>query len=456
MKNVASAVWGGILAVLITACGGSGTDTARPSVTLSSNVLVGNAHTAVAPAEYKQVIQQLYMAFFGRPADAMGLAYWERHFSANNLPSNIAEFAAAYRTNAAVRTAIEGFSFSREAEDLYQGTNAAFVNAAYVNMFNRNAEPAGRLFWAGKLDRNELSRAEFVLIVLQAGQNDDAIVAAKKIQAAITLTDSLATEGEMMNYGSSQTSYAAYELLGKITRDTDMTAFGAEIQSFIITLTQSEVFYPGISTYAGFNHQQGLTDAPQYMARYRENPRQWGPTPRAGKLIYGEVPRTVAWTLSEDIITYDAPIAATASVQTHVDLPAITMLCERNASGGVTTTDVLVHSGASRLTDARKLAGKTFTVYRENCASSSDVQSVTFDSVGNGTFREASGMTFLYAETLTAVLSGYSTLRTVQGGSRLFNAYSYTRRDGTEGYALVQRAKDDTQSGSVLSIWSED
>jgi len=459
MKHVASAVTLGTLAVLITACGGSSTDQARSKVTLSSSVLVGDAKSAaLAPVEYKEVIQKMYMAFFGRPADPMGLAVWQEQFSANNLPSTITGLASAYRTNPAVKKMLDGFSGSQEAQNLYQGTNAAFVNAAYLNAFNRNAEPAGKTFWAGFLDRNELSRAEFVLILLQAGQNDDAIVGAKKIQAAVAFTDSLDDAYKILAYDGASVNAEARELFGTINRDTTITAFGGEIQSFVsrIVLAHGTYSFPETLYYAGFNHLQGLTDAPQYMARYRAGSQGFGQPPANGVLAYGEVPRTVEWTWSAGQLKYAAPITSAAAGLGPAYMPAVAMLCEPAASGGLATTDVLVDSYNSRLTNATQLAGKTFAVYRENCAVSGDAESVTFDSSGNGTFKYASGTTVVDAATLTAALNGHAMVDAAQGRSRLFNAYSYHRPDRTSGFVLLQRETGGAPSGSALSVWSEE
>ena len=75
-------------------------------------------------------IQQLYIAYFNRPADPAGLAYW--------LTSTMSVNAIA-----------ESFSKQTEYSSLYVGKNTVqVVNTIYNNLFGRDADQAGLMYWA--------------------------------------------------------------------------------------------------------------------------------------------------------------------------------------------------------------------------------------------------------------------------------------------------------------------
>lgn len=83
-------------------------------------------------------VTRLYTAYFQRLPDAAGLDYWvnrsELGWTLNRISANFAgssEFTRKYGTL----------------------TNAGFVDRAFENVFGRPADPSGRTYWTGKLDR---------------------------------------------------------------------------------------------------------------------------------------------------------------------------------------------------------------------------------------------------------------------------------------------------------------
>ncbi len=88
-------------------------------------------------AHYTNAIQKLYVAYFSRPADVAGLAYWDGVVSAAN--GSTAAVSAAFAASAEYKAAYAGL-------DAY-----ATVDKVYLNLFGRHAEPAGLNFWGQNL-----------------------------------------------------------------------------------------------------------------------------------------------------------------------------------------------------------------------------------------------------------------------------------------------------------------
>ncbi len=143
-----------------------------------------------------QTIQKMYIAYFGRPADTIGLQYW------------------ADKTEAQI---IAGFSASSESQALFgnQGS-AAKVNAIYNNLFARDAEPAGLQYWVQKLESGEVSQAEAMYTILNNAGAGDATAVANKLAAAEAFTAQIDTTPEILGYSGANAAQSAREWLGKV------------------------------------------------------------------------------------------------------------------------------------------------------------------------------------------------------------------------------------------------
>lgn len=143
-----------------------------------------------------QTIQKMYIAYFGRPADTIGLQYW------------------ADKTEAQI---IAGFSASSESQALFgnQGS-AAKVNAIYNNLFARDAEPAGLQYWVQKLNSGEVSQAEAMYTILNNAGAGDATAVANKLAAAEAFTAQIDTTPEILGYTGANAAQSAREWLGKV------------------------------------------------------------------------------------------------------------------------------------------------------------------------------------------------------------------------------------------------
>jgi len=459
MKTFAPAV---SLALLLAACGGADTTTStRAPQAMRSGDVVPRA------AEYTQLTQSLYIGFFGRPADAAGLAFWSKIFSDKGLPQTFPEWVAGYGIDPDITGALDAMANSVESHELYVSNNASYINAVYSNGFNRYAEAAGREFWAGLIDRGIISRAQAVLRIMGGAQNDDTQILARKIQAAAIFTSLLnqpGSENRMLSYASGGYNDGARALLGRITATTDMAAFRTDIEAFMDDLDR----IPGnplvVRRYLGYHYLQDVSNEPLYAAGYAYRLTSYpGALPSSGTLTYGADPQTINWTRSDaGGYAYAAPVTASAALVSSNRLPSMAMLCSPvlTADGIVNkSTDLLVARNASRLTDAAQLANQRFSVYRENCAlGGSNLSELSFDAAGNGRFASRNGVLTIDAAGVTQILNGQVQLDLSTGKFQTYAAFAYTRVDGGTGYFIVQHLGNHKSgvTDGVLAVWAQE
>lgn len=462
MKTILQATSLLTLAAVLTACGGSTSDTAtQQNRQLGSTTVVAAAQQP--PAAYTDLIQRIYLGFVGRPADPQGLTFWSQIYSANDMPTTISAVSAAYSTNARVRELIDSFAQSEESLSLYSGNTAVFVNSVYRHLFNRNAEPDGRAFWGGFIDRKVVNRAQAILWLLDGAINDDARVLSMKVQAAAYFTAQLDTPQAVASYAGDSQNQTIRDLLATITPNTDSEAFKSDISVFVSELEREGG--KAIRQYVGFhflqNQGQGgmAFNAPAYNARYAYNPLVTN-AGASGELSYGAVtPQTIFWKrLSEKVLTYSAPINSNVSLPGSQIVPVLTMLCQPFMAFPSRSTNVLVARGARNLVDASQLAGQTFDLHREDCKAPQSSDSLSFDADGNAKYLSRGLSLNLPAATVSAVLSGTQAIDIDQSRITL-SAYSYKRADGTVAYALVELERPTVPTiipSGALTVWSQE
>jgi Domain of unknown function (DUF4214)/Putative Ig domain len=101
---------------------------------------------------------ELYIAYFNRAPDAVGLNFWGTAF-ANG--TTLEEMAALFGPqDETLATYPEGTS------------NNEFATTVYNNVLGRTPDQAGIDFWVGQLDAGNVSRDQFILQVLQGAKSD--------------------------------------------------------------------------------------------------------------------------------------------------------------------------------------------------------------------------------------------------------------------------------------------
>lgn len=124
--------------------------------------------------------QQLYVSYYGRPADPGGLAFWIEYFTeTDDVDQALVEFGDSEEFLAIL------------AEN---PTSTELINQLYQFMFNRDAEQEGLDFYTDLLDSGAASLASIALDIANGAQNEDLTALNNKIEVANTFTAEVASE----------------------------------------------------------------------------------------------------------------------------------------------------------------------------------------------------------------------------------------------------------------------
>lgn len=154
-----------------------------------------------------EAVQKLYVAYFNRPADSAGLAYWE------------GQLGSTAATQAQLTTlAASGFSGSAEYAALYAGqTNAQIVNSLYLNLFGRTAEAAGLAHWTARLEAGTETFASMALQLVYSAQGSDVTAITNKVTAATAFTTAVNLPAETAGYAGTDAAASARSWLATVT-----------------------------------------------------------------------------------------------------------------------------------------------------------------------------------------------------------------------------------------------
>lgn len=201
---------------------------------------VRNLTPGTSASQYANAVQQLYIAYFGRPADPGGLSNFEAALLVAGAPVNIQDLVATYSTNSAVRALIDSFGTSAESARLYTGDTTAFVTAVFTNIFNR---PPGGTFWIDAINSGSVTRGLAALSIMAGALANtsaqgllDAATVNNKVTAAGNFTSSLTTTAQIRAYSGQTAAATVRTMLAGVTSATDITAFQSTIASTVAAL----------------------------------------------------------------------------------------------------------------------------------------------------------------------------------------------------------------------------
>jgi hypothetical protein len=206
----------------------------------------------MAAQDYTAVVQQLYVSYFGRPADFYGLQNFSAQLDAIGAPKTFAAVQAAVGADAGGTTAlsklVNTFSNSAESIALYGNDNSQigvskFVAAIYQNVLGREADTAGFNFWVNAIASGTLTKANAAAAITQAATANttaqgmlDAQTVANKVAVATAFTTALDTPSELNAYAGDAAAASGRGLLTGVNSSTNVTAYQTTINSTITSI----------------------------------------------------------------------------------------------------------------------------------------------------------------------------------------------------------------------------
>jgi len=206
----------------------------------------------MAAQDYTAVVQQLYVSYFGRPADFYGLQNFSAQLDAIGAPKTFAAVQAAVGGDRAGTTAlsklVNTFSNSAESVALYGNDNSQigvskFVAAIYQNVLGREADTAGFNFWVSAISSGTLTKANAAAAITQAATANttaqgllDAQTVANKVAVATAFTTALDTPTELNAYSGDAAAASGRGLLTGVNSSTNVTAYQTTINSTITSI----------------------------------------------------------------------------------------------------------------------------------------------------------------------------------------------------------------------------
>jgi len=156
----------------------------------------------MATTEYIQDVQELYVAYFGRPADPDGLDFWT-----NNLGADANLFPQV----------VSAFSTSSEYRSMYDNMdNRAIVMEVYDNLFSRAGDEAGVNFWTNALDTGIITIDDMVTQIIDGAQGADKDIFNAKVLVAAAFTNRVDTPQEKAAYSGEAANQIAIDYIADV------------------------------------------------------------------------------------------------------------------------------------------------------------------------------------------------------------------------------------------------
>ena len=167
------------------------------------------------PETYTSTVTSLYLAFYGRPADPSGLAFWSEQLS--KLGGNVD----------AIKTA---FAESEEARVRF-GTDTAAerITEIYEQLFDRKPDAKGLAFWVNAVAQGDATLADVAIEVLNGAQEEDKTLIALRNDAAGKFTAKIKATGSA--YDGNAAVEAAQVLVRAVKLGSDKDDIDALVDS---------------------------------------------------------------------------------------------------------------------------------------------------------------------------------------------------------------------------------
>lgn len=153
---------------------------------------------------YDATVTAFYVAYYGRPADPAGLAYWSQA-----LEQSKGDFSAI----------VKAFSSSAEATTRFGNTSAADrITDIYQQLFNRAPDKAGLDYWLDAIQKGNATLGDIAIQVVNGAQSSDLQLSNLRQDAASQFTAAVKASG--VAYDGNAAVEAARVLIAAVKNDT--------------------------------------------------------------------------------------------------------------------------------------------------------------------------------------------------------------------------------------------
>lgn len=220
-----------ILALALAGCGSG--DPATPATATASSRSALDLTVVPTTDQYKFLVHQIYVAYFGRPADIAGRDYWVKVLSDRMAPPDLPAVIQSFGSDGRTRPIIDAFASSQEWHERYPGTNPEFVDKLYRNLFKHPADAAGLTYWTNALNSGQMTRQVAALMLMAGAQGDDALAVNKKVTVARRFDELLSARisAEQVLLGYPVESLRS--MISLVDAKTDLVAFDATIKAAV-------------------------------------------------------------------------------------------------------------------------------------------------------------------------------------------------------------------------------
>lgn len=323
-------------------------------------------------------IQQAYVTFFSRPADPVGLAYWQ------NYSGSVADLYATFAQQTEYSAAFSGL------------TSAQKVNVVYQNLFGRDAEATGLLYWAGQVEAGKITVANLALAVSAGSQGTDKVTVDSRVSAATSFTAALDTPAEILGYTGATANAAAKTWLAGVTTAANLATAVAAIDT-----AAAGVVAVGGAAGSTFTLTTGVDTLVGTSANDTFNA-----LPSSGSLTLSALDNIDGGAGTDTLVIADtSDTAFTLPGATIKNVENITLQHTANAATDDVTVDVSNISGVKTVSVLNSGTEAQVTVTTKSNATSVTVKGadVDTDAAAAGAGVTDSGTAATTADTLTAV-----------------------------------------------------
>lgn len=237
--------------MLATACGGQ-EEPVAPTRTASSMSGTGAQTAAVSADAYYPALQQIYIAYFGRPADPGGLAFYAKNLAASGAPTDLRALLDSATPDTPIRALLDTFGNSAESKALYGTDTTAFLTSVYRNVLGRTPDRDGLSFWKKNIDSGAVPPAIAAIWILTGATtpgNTDGDLIRVKLAAATAFTGAMKSTEQAGAYAGPGAILRARSYLSALSTDQDLSLLpGAGervVDELVMTAHPGKVIFRG-------------------------------------------------------------------------------------------------------------------------------------------------------------------------------------------------------------------